>query len=379
MSDQFLMPKPGLKVIDLFAGVGGLSLGATRAGFDVVAAVEIDKHALAAHGLNFPNSKHIDTPVGTLTASDLLQQAELGDGELCGLVGGPPCQGFSTIGKRDLDDPRNSLFEAFFQLVADLQPAFYVAENVPGILASRNDDIRLAALKKVPPNYMMLDPFKVNASVYGAPTTRTRVFFIGYDPLRVSPLSINDFLPNSSTKSVNVGTALKGLPVLVENSHEGGWQKVELPDESDFGQRLKGLIPPGVGHFPSIEKYKKYSLVSGCSSTKHMDTTVERFNALLPGKADKISKSIRLDPAGYCPTLRAGTGPEKGSYQAVRPVHPLHPRVISPREAARLQGFPDWFQFDSTKWHAFRQIGNSVSPIVAEFILNKIKNSIFDN
>ena len=80
----------------------------------------------------------------------------------------------------------------------------------------------------------------------------------------------------------------------------------------------------------------------------------------------------RLDPEGYCRTLLAGTGPERGSYQGLRPIHPHSPRVIAPREAARLQGFPDWFQFHATKWHAFRQLGNSVSPIVAEYLLAKI-------
>jgi DNA (cytosine-5)-methyltransferase 1 len=90
------------------------------------------------------------------------------------------------------------------------------------------------------------------------------------------------------------------------------------------------------------------------------------------GKMDSRTKSVRLDPNGFCPTLRAGTGPEKGSFQAVRPIHYSRPRVITPREAARLQGFPDWFQFDTTKWHSFRQIGNSVSPLVSEFIMTKV-------
>jgi len=91
---------------------------------------------------------------------------------------------------------------------------------------------------------------------------------------------------------------------------------------------------------------------------------------------DSISKARRLDVEGLCPTLRAGTGPERGSFQAVRPIHPRAPRVISPREAARLQGFPDWFVFDHTKWHAFRQIGNSVSPLVSEFALCKLRSAI---
>jgi DNA (cytosine-5)-methyltransferase 1 len=371
------MPKLRPKVIDLFAGVGGLSLGAARAGFEVAAAVEIDKQAVAAHSLNFPNVKHIHTPVGELTAAKLLKDADLTRDELCGLIGGPPCQGFSTIGRRDLEDPRNSLFSAFFQLVADLKPAFFVAENVPGILAERNDPVRNAALAKVPKSYTILEPIKVSANAYGAPTTRTRVFFIGFDPKRVKALSVKDFVPAKDTIDIRVGAALKGLPNLGATwDTKDGWQRVVPPDDSHFGIRLKAQIPPGVGHAPAIRKYKEERLVSGFSSTNHTPTTVDRFKLLTAGKSDKVSKSVRLDPNGYCPTLRAGTGPEKGSYQAVRPVHPSAPRVICPREAARLQGFPDWFQFDTTKWHAFRQIGNSVSPIVAEAILSKILNAI---
>jgi DNA (cytosine-5)-methyltransferase 1 len=105
----------------------------------------------------------------------------------------------------------------------------------------------------------------------------------------------------------------------------------------------------------------------------------KRYANVKQGASDKISKSKKLDPTGFCPTLRAGTGKDKGSYQAVRPIHPTKNRVITPREAARLQGFPDWFVFHKTKWHSFRQIGNSVSPIVAERLLNVIREKIKNN
>lgn len=365
------------RVIDLFAGVGGLSLGAARAGFNVAAAVEIDKQAVAAHKLNFPNTHHIDKDIGALSGDDLLAEAKLEQRDLAGLIGGPPCQGFSTIGRRVADDPRNSLFSSFFQLVADLRPAFFLAENVPGILASRNDCIREDALAKVPEDYVVIKPFKVRASDYGAPTTRTRVFFIGYDPKRVGPLSEKDLAPASDTRDVRVAEALRGIPDLGSNwQSSDGWECVEVPDDSQFGMRLKGHIPVGVGDKSSIENCLKKQMVSGFLPTNHTPSTVARFDILEHGKADKISKCVRLDPAGYCPTLRAGTGPEKGSYQAIRPVHPSSPRVICPREAARLQGFPDWFRFNDTKWHAFRQIGNSVSPIIAEAILGKILNAL---
>ncbi|EFN7879408.1 DNA cytosine methyltransferase, partial [Escherichia coli] len=127
-------------------------------------------------------------------------------------------------------------------------------------------------------------------------------------------------------------------------------------------------VPNNVGDPESLEKLKK-GLVSGFLGTIHTDEVINRYKKLSFGETDKISRSQRLNPNGFCPTLRAGTGSDKGSYQAVRPIHPTQARVITPREAARLQGFPDWFRFHPTKWHSFRQIGNSVSPLVAEAML----------
>src|SRR5262249_15802093 len=109
--------------------------------------------------------------------------------------------------------------------------------------------------------------------------------------------------------------------------------------------------------------------VSGFFGTKHTAEVIRRFSQVKPGTMDKISKFPRLEWDSLCPTLRAGTAPDRGSYQAARPIHPDRDRVITPREGARLQGFPDWFLFHPTKWHSFQQIGNSVSPLVAESVL----------
>jgi len=365
------------KIVDLFAGVGGLSLGAARAGFHLAAAVELDKKALQAHKRNFPRSRHINEDITRVTGNDLLNKIGLRPGQLSGLIGGPPCQGFSSIGRRVENDPRNSLFVKFFQLVSETTPAFFLAENVPGIMDAQNDAIREQAFSQLPENYKLLPPIKIRANEYGAPTTRTRIFFIGFDPEKVDELTVEDFERLGGKFDVTVSEALSGIPSQGELWSSGnGWAVVREPPSTFFGKRLKGMIPPGVGEKESIKKYKEENKVSGFLATTHTPDTIARFNALLPGKADRISKSVRLNPAGYCPTLRAGTGPERGSYQAVRPVHPISPRVICPREAARLQGFPDWFQFDDTKWHSFRQIGNSVSPIVAELILRRIFQSL---
>lgn len=365
-----------MPVIDLFAGAGGLSLGAARAGFEVAASVELDQFAVATHALNFPNTVHLASDVSTLTGEQLFRASGVAPGELDGLIGGPPCQGFSTMGRREVNDERNDLFGHFFRLVSEMRPKFFVAENVPGILNPKYEDIVQTALSHCPEEYQLLEPLIVKASDYGVATTRKRVFFIGYDRSQTGmTLHHSDFEPKNITQ-VNVSDALTGLPVEIREdwqSEESGWRPYTPADaDTAFLRKAYGAIPPGVGDPNAIERFFESGQIWGCMGTRHTPEVIKRFSATLPGAVDKVSKAIRLDPSGFCPTLRAGTSKEKGSYQAVRPIHPTQPRVITPREAARLQGFPDWFIFHSTKWHSFRQIGNSVPPILAEHLLKVV-------
>ena len=361
-------------VIDLFAGVGGLSLGAARAGFSVSAAVDIDVPAIESHTKNFPHAKHLSQTVRSLNGATLLELAGLKPGQLDGLIGGPPCQGFSSMGHRSMLDRRNDLFSHFFRLVGETRPKFFVAENVPGILLDQYSEVRKRALSRIPRSYVLLDPIRVTASDFGVPTRRTRIFFIGYRKDAIDDISVDSFAPAENV-SVSVQHALRGLPVFIDPSwqtEKQGWRRVRKVKVTPFLNKIAGGIPPGVGDMSTIERYIEKSQVSGCLGTVHAENVVARFSRLEPGEQDSISKAVRLDANGFCPTLRAGTGSERGSYQAVRPIHHREARVITPREAARLQGFPDWFLFHPTKWHSFRQIGNSVSPIVAEALLQRI-------
>lgn len=111
-------------------------------------------------------------------------------------------------------------------------------------------------------------------------------------------------------------------------------------------------------------------------ATKHSDAVTQRFADTAQGKTEKTSRFFRLHPEQPARTLRAGTGSDRGSFQSARPIHHISPRVISVREAARIQGFPDWFDFHPTKWHAHRMIGNSVSPLFAEAVLKSVANAL---
>lgn len=370
-----------LKVIDLYSGVGGLSLGATKSNFDVACAVEIEQRILDSHKRNFPNTQHLPLSVSDLKGKFLLKKAKLGTSELAGLIGGPPCQGFSIIGKRKPLDERNNLFLDFFRLVEQTKPVFFLAENVPGILNSAYDEIRKNAIGIVESEYDVLKPIKINASEFGAATTRTRIFFIGVrKDISGSDKLIASITKMKTPKPTFVKEALEGLPTRVLeswDSYPSSWQKVIFENLRLFSyvEDLNQMIE-GVGDLEAIARFEKKGEVSGCFATKHSERLIQRYAILEQGQQDRISKSIRLKNAGFCPTLRAGTDNTKGSFQAVRPIHPTEPRVITPREAARLQGFPDWFQFHETKWHSFRQIGNSVCPIAAQKVLTAIRTTL---
>jgi DNA (cytosine-5)-methyltransferase 1 len=363
-------------VIDLFAGAGGLSLGAIRAGFKLLAAVENDPLALGTHKENFPGVAHLNADISSLKGEDLLDATKLKREELDGLIGGPPCQGFSPMGKNNVKDKRNDLFVNFFQLVKEVKPKFFLAENVPGILGKKHDKTRRKAFGLVQEEYDIPTPIIVKANEYCAPTTRTRVFFIGYRRPCIETLSEASFSPPIEARPIYVKDALKGLPADISpewQAEEESWRAIEpIEEDSFYGARIVGHIPDGVGDRKAIERYIKSKEVSGCFGTRHCPGIVARFNRLRAGEVDLISRLPRLDLNGFCPTIRAGTGRDKGCHQSPRPVHPTLPRVITPREGARLQGFPDWFVFHPTKWHSFRQIGNSVSPLVAETLLHTI-------
>lgn len=358
-----------MNVVDLFSGVGGLSLGATRAGFNLAGAVELDKHAIFSHALNFPKSTHLHNDVSKLTAQDILAACNISEVDC--VIGGPPCQGFSYIGKGNAEDSRNELYIHFFRLVSELSPICFMAENVPGIMSEKYNTVREKAFSLVSERYNILHPIKVNASNYGAPTTRTRIFFIGFRKDFISQLKESDFFPKDAIEQTLVKDALYGVPRIIKKEWQEesqGWRGIKMDRRGYFYDRLWGHVPDKVGDAESLHKLEK-GLVSGFLGTVHTDEIISRYNKLSFGETDKVSRSQRLNPNGFCPTLRAGTGSDKGSYQAVRPIHPTQARVITPREAARLQGFPDWFRFHPTKWHSFRQIGNSVSPLVAEAML----------
>lgn len=359
-------------VVDLFCGIGGFSLGAETAGFRSLASVEIDPVIHAGYRRNFPRTRAI---LGSVADLDRAAWDDvLGAGVRPDLViGGPPCQGFSWIGKRRRDDPRNTLVHRFYAQVAALRPRAFVMENVLGILDPGNREILDDAVASLGGRYVVAEPLVVCAADFGAATSRRRVVVVGYDPDACAPISPADLTPKRLLRHATVRDAIADLPPPsgARASREFEW--VAYPpalEISAYARRLR-RPRPGRGSKEAAARLKD-GLVSGLMPTAHRPDVVERFRATPPGRAEPKSKSFRLAWDGLCPTIRAGTGADKGAFQAVRPIHPDGERVITVREAARISGFPDVHMFSNTVWHSFRGIGNAVAPPMAAGLLSAV-------
>jgi DNA (cytosine-5)-methyltransferase 1 len=355
-------------VVDLFAGAGGLSLGFEQAGFDIAASVEIDPIHSAVHHHNFPRSKAICCSVVSLSGAKLRALAGLGDADIDVVCGGAPCQGFSTIGKRALDDPRNSLVQHYCRLVQELQPKYAVFENVRGLTQGAHKaflDELIEALETS--GYRVLKPYRVlNAADYGVPQDRKRLFLIAVRNGQVLPT-----YPEPISR-VTVEQALGDLPDadLFEELLDRDHVQATLGRRSAYAARLRGEREDPLNF--SHPRLWNSQLLTSSTRTEHTALSRSRFAATVPGKIEPVSRFLRLDPQGVCNTLRAGTDSARGAFTSPRPIHPRLPRVITVREAARLHSYPDWFRFHATKWHGFRQIGNSVPPLLGRAVAGQL-------
>ena len=353
------------KGIDLFAGAGGFSLGFEDAGFDVVAAIDLDPIHCATHEFNFPHCKTICRSVVHLSGTEIRKLAGIGSDDVAVVFGGAPCQGFSMIGKRTFDDFRNSLVYQFVRLVIELQPMYFVFENVQGITIGKHVQFLLEMINIFTRNgYRVHEPYRVlNAAECGVPQDRKRLFLIGAREDRHLPN-----YPESSKERVTVAEAIDDLPDIdnVLELTKRDWVETDFGTPSNYARKLRGLNE-SLNNFGYRRIYSR-SILTSSLRTIHSRECETRFAATLFGKTEPISRFFKLNPDDVCNTLRSGTASDKGAFTSPRPIHPYSPRCITNREAARLHSFPDWFRFHVTKWHGFRQIGNSVPPFLAQSV-----------
>lgn len=390
--------------IDLFAGAGGLSLGLEQAGFDVFACVEYDPVHCAVHEFNFPCTEVLCADASRLEPDRLQEAAEAGaarhgrsdwDGEIDAIVGGPPCQGFSTIGKRLIDDKRNRLVFDFFRLVSALRPRYFVMENVPGMGAGGHSAILSRFMTEFEAEGYVVAAKVLNTADYCVPQLRRRLIVIGsredqIEAKHPKPLTcpvpkvpsartsqLRDDLPMGPT----VWDAIGDLPDLDRFRTLCSSDRVSLSD-SKMELMIRKGSPYALalrGDDPADRSYPRRwdpVLLTSSARTLHTDLSVRRFAETAPGDTEPVSRFYRLHPEGLCNTLRAGTGSERGAFTSPRPIHPKRPRVISVREAARLHSIPDWFQLHATKWHGFRQIGNAVAPLLGRAVGESLTSAL---
>ncbi|BDA39714.1 DNA cytosine methyltransferase [Candidatus Atelocyanobacterium thalassae] len=363
--------------IDLFAGVGGMTLGFEQAGFDVLGAIEIDPIHCAVHQYNFPFWTTICSDVSIINAMTIKNLSHIGDRDIDVVFGGPPCQGFSSIGKRDPKDSRNDLVKHFIRLVLELQPKYFVIENVPG-MATKNNQIFLEEIfnKFNANNYQIQTNYRIlNSANYGVPQIRKRLFLLGAKsnlPLPKYPQFLTNYERNVNFTipfTPTVSQAISNLPEVnyYPELNYKDWIKVNYFEHNDYVQSILNSSD----NFSYQRIYDK-NLLTSSLRTKHTKKLIERFQKTPQGQKEPISRFFKLHPEGFCNTLRAGTPSNRGSYTSPRPIHPFTPRCITVREAARLHSYPDWFRFHVTKWHGFRQVGNSVPPLLARAIAKEI-------
>ena len=360
-------------VVDIFAGVGGLGLGFEQAGFDVVAAVEIDPVHAATHAFNFPNCRTLCVDATKIRGEEIRRELS---GPIDVVVGGAPCQGFSMIGKRALDDPRNQLVRHFLRLVIELEPSVFVLENVRGLAVGKHrqflDEVT-AEFRRA--GYSVTLPWQVlNARDYGVPQDRQRLFLLGAKGVRTPQYPLLEILRPTPT----CRDALDDLPNAEDFDELASADSVRVePQTVGLSQYARAMrcLTNDAWHYGYIREWDP-RLMTASLRTAHTNISRRRFRDTRPAKVEPISRFYKLAVNGVSNTLRAGTDSARGAFTSPRPIHYRYDRCVTVREMARLHGFPDWFRFHVTKWHGARQIGNSVPPPLARAVAASVREAL---
>lgn len=351
-----------LDVIDLFAGCGGFSVGFKKAGFGVSKAVEFDSNIAKIYAENHNNTKLFVDDIGKINNSDNFSLNECPV-----IIGGPPCQGFSMAGARIrqsfVDDPRNYLFKQYLKVVQIVKPRFFIIENVKGILTMNNGDIFKEILNVFanPDNFggdkYYLHYKVVKALEFGIPQKRERVIIIGsknkdFDFEEILNIGINKvkkIYPHYFDK-VTVWDAIGNLP----DATEDGIVKNPKP-LTDYQNYLKSDSDYLTNHTEQKHSAKTCARMKQIKPGENFTKLEENINSVHSGSYGRLKKD------GVCPTIttRFDT-PSGGCY-----THPIFNRTITPREAARIQSFPDDFVFHGGKMVVCKTIGNAVPPKIS--------------
>jgi DNA (cytosine-5)-methyltransferase 1 len=363
-----------MNVIDLFSGAGGLSIGFIQNGYNVKKAVEFDKGIAKTYEINHPE---VDMIVDDIKNIDQSGEFKKSDADV--IIGGPPCQGFSMAGSRNrngfMDDPRNYLFKHYFNVVKKVKPELFIMENVKGIQTMQNGRI-FKEILRIFSDPILLDgkPYKlyykiIKAVEFGVPQKRERMIIVG-----------------TTHENVDFENVWEKTKVQISNELPNFFNKVTV---SDAISNLREITRNGEINNPKPESdYQKYlasssKIIENQTATQHSKVAVNRMKKVKSGEnftvLDEEIKSVHSGSYGRlswdrpAPTITTRFDTPSGG----RFTHPEENRTLTPREAARIQSFPDDYVFYGTKTSITKQIGNAVPPKVSYF-LSKFTDNILE-
>lgn len=384
-----------LRTIDLFCGAGGIAEGFRQAGFNCLYGNDVMPQAIETFAYNHPKAIADCSPIGSVNAAALRSRLDLAPGELDVLVGGPPCQGFSiNAPERFLSDPRNHLFHDYARILREFQPKVFVLENVPGMLSMADGKIFEEILRVFSRLGYDVTVKILFAAHYGVPQERWRLILLGSKFGEISHPSPTHFavgranfrggasmtirLTDQDKKSllphVTIADALYGLPALAMGEGEEIIAYAAKRWSSEFATNLRN--PDGVtfNHFASklspqnIERMKH---VKPGGSWRDIPTDLLPAGMQKARRTDHTKRYGRLHPDRLAGTVLTKCDPHWSSVFL-----PDQDRVLTVREAARIQSFPDAYRFSGARVSQYEQVGNAVPVLMAKAIANSIQTHL---
>ncbi|MFZ2726449.1 MAG: DNA cytosine methyltransferase [Methylococcaceae bacterium] len=343
--------------IDIFSGAGGLSIGAKWAGIKPVLAIELDKFSADTYRKNHPETKVLQEDIKNINPLDYINE------EPFILFGGPPCQGFSYANTktRNNENLNNSLFKEYLHFVEKLKPEWFLFENVKGFKTFNNGTFALNVEEKLKNIGYETSSAILCASDYGVPQKRLRFFIIGH---RKDKGGIRfDFNQIDKKEMITVGDAISDLPIL-KNGDKKEYENYKNEIKNVFVSLMRNNSSQATQNFVSkskdyvIERYKNIKAGQNWEAIKHQLLNYKSTHNIHSG----IYR--RLDPNEPACTI--------ANYRKSMLIHPQQDRGLSLREAARLQSFPDTYQFCGNISNMQQQVGNAVPPLLAKAIFEQI-------
>lgn len=365
------------KAAALFAGAGGMAQGFIDAGFDVVLATDNDKNASATFQTNHPAAKFLLADAKSLSAKLILQAAGLQQGELQLVIGGPPCRGFSTGNRQNggLNNPHNALIREFIRLVLELQPRWFVMENVTGLWYMDDGRVRKELIEELGESYTVWSAI-LNAADFGVPQIRRRAFFVGTQDQVIFDFPVGEYAQQPTLKNpkpkpyVTVWEAVGDLPSLRKRfgKQAMNYSRRARTEYQVMMRRGSGKVLNHEITKSSEEVIARYRLIGpGENWSSLPDEMIAKWRSVSIERVKTASHSnlyLRLDPQEPSPTI--------GNFRKSMFIHPYEDRGLSAREAARLQSFPDWYEFKGGLHSIQQQIGNATPPLLARALGEQI-------